>query len=196
IKDAARRNRVTVLEYAQTDAAAGNLAIQGGHLTNGARCSSARPDDLCFIMRSSGTTGQPKVIPISHANMLARVRKTLRLLPLTPDDRCLNLAPLCYAHGLHIGVVMPFAAGGAVICPPAFNRETFLSCLHEPSPTWYTGGFTYHQAILNWFEQQPQALAGHRLRFMRSGAGPLSDRVRAGLEKLFDAPMLEFYNTT
>ena len=65
-----------------------------------------------------------------------------------------------------------------MICPPAFNAETYLACMREFSPTWYTASFTYHQAILEWLEQRPDALAGHRLRFMRAGSGPLPARVR------------------
>ena len=92
--------------------------------------------------------------------------------------------------------MLPLVAGSAVICPPAFDVETFLACMRDFSPTWFTASFTYHQAILEWLQQRPNALAGHRLRFMRAGSGPLPAHVREGIEKIVGAPLLEVYGTT
>ena len=64
-------------------------------------------------------------------------------------------------------------------------------------PTFYTASFTYHQAILSALEQRPEAAAGHRLRFARSGSGPLAASVRIGrIERTLGMPLLEVYGAT
>jgi oxalate---CoA ligase len=195
VKDLAHRLGIRLLEYSVEEGApAGKFCIHGGSATDVSVPVASR--DFAFILRTSGTTGRAKIVPISHGNVVARADAPGRALGLSPADRCLNLMPLCYQHGLHSGLILPLAAGCSVICPPAFDLETFLACAHEFSPTWYTASFTYHQAILEWLEQQPSALDGHRLRFARTGSGPLPDVVRVSLEKILGVPVLEAYSTT
>jgi oxalate---CoA ligase len=196
LRGLARRLGIVLLDGTlETSAAAGRFQIEGEGRTGTARHEPAMPDDLALLMRTSGTTARPKLVPISHRNILARTSKIERLFELTPADRCLNLMPLCYTHGLNSGLIGPLAAGGSSIFPPAVSADTFLACLRDLQPTWYTAGFTYHQAILEWLEQR-EAVPTHRLRFARVGSGPLPARVRLGLERILGIPVLERYSTT
>jgi len=197
VKDLAPQVGILLLEYSVEESEpAGRFRIHGSRSPAVARDDCPTTGDIAFILRTSGTTARAKIVPVSHGNVFARADKSRRMFGLSPADRCLNLMPLCYHHGLNSGLMSPLAAGCAVICPPAFDVETFLACMSEFSPTWYTASFTYHQAILEWLEQRPNALAGHRLRFARAGSGPLPARVRVGLEKILSAPVLEVYGTT
>src|SRR5207245_272921 len=103
-----------------------------------AQGSPPTASDLAFILRTSGTTARAKVLPISHGNIVARSDKSRRMLGLSTADRCLNLMPLCYNHGLYSGLISPLAIGCTVICLPAFDAESFLACMRDFSPTWYT----------------------------------------------------------
>ena len=197
MKNLARRLGILLLEYSvEENAPAGRFHISGGRAAVVAQGGPAAAGDIAFVLRTSGTTARAKIVPISHHNIVARTAKSRRLFELGPGDRCLNLMPLCYHHGLNSGLMLPLAAGATVICPSDFDTETFLTCMVDFSPTWYTASFTYHQTILEWLEQRPNALAGHRLRFLRSGAGPLPARVRMGLEAILGVPMLEYYGMT
>ena len=64
--------------------------------------------DTALVLHTSGTTSRPKIVPLTHANLLqlrpAQLATTLRL---AEEDRCLNVMPLFHIHGL-IG-------GGAVL---------------------------------------------------------------------------------
>jgi acyl-CoA synthetase (AMP-forming)/AMP-acid ligase II/pimeloyl-ACP methyl ester carboxylesterase/acyl carrier protein len=196
-RDLARRLGVLLLEYAVEEGAqAGKFHISGGHAAAVTQSGPAAAGDVAFVLRTSGTTSRAKIVPISHRNIVARTAKSRRLFNLSAGDRCLNLMPLCYHHGLNSGLMLPLTAGSAVICPPAFDVETFLACMHDFSPTWYTASFSYHQAILGWLEQRPNVLVGHQLRFSRAGSGPLPARVRVGVEAILGAPLLEVYGTT
>ena len=197
LKDQACRAGLLLLEYSVgKDAAIGKLNIVGNRAAAEVRGGFADADDLAFILRTSGTTGRRKILPLQHATVVARAGKQRRLYNLGPVDRCLNLMPLGYNHAINAGLICPLAAGGAVILAPDFDAENFFLCMREFLPTWYTAGFTHQQLILDWLQQRPDRLADHRLRFLRSGAGPLPVAVGTALEKLLGAPMLESYSTT
>lgn len=197
MKSLARQLGIVLLEYSAEDGApAGRLNIDGRRAAAVTHGGPAAAGDLAYVLRTSGTTSRSKIVPISHRNVVARTAKSRRIFDLRPGDRCLNLMPLCYHHGLNSGLMLPLVAGSAVICPQAFNVDTFFACMREFSPTWYTASFTYHQTILEWLQQRPNALDGHRIRFMRAGSGPLAAHIRTGVEEMVGAPLLEVYGTT
>jgi len=150
---------------------------------------------VALVERTSGTGARPKLVLVSHRNLLARIARFQLLYDVTSADRCLNVMPLCYGHGLEAGLIAPLATGGSSILPSTVNKDVFLNCLRDLTPTWYTAGFTYHQAVLDWIQQQRKP-PFHCLRFARSGSGPLVARVRAELERLLRIPVLDGYSTS
>jgi acyl-CoA synthetase (AMP-forming)/AMP-acid ligase II/thioesterase domain-containing protein/acyl carrier protein len=154
------------------------------------------PDDPALLMVTSGTTDTPKVVPITHRQLLARVRKTARLLGLTAADRCLNLMPLYYMHGLNSGLLGPILAGGSSICPSGFDKQSFSAGLRALRATWYTAGATHQQAIQGWLTQAPEMIGGHSLRFARSGSASLPARIQQELERQLGVPVVESYSST
>lgn len=169
------------------------------------RCGGKRPNigfnlppwaGEAIVLHTSGTTAHPKVIPCDHRHLSARAGKLKRLLDLRHTDRCLNLMPLCYAHGLFTGLIGPLAAGGSVVLPKRFDQSTFMMCLLDLSPTWYTAGATHHQAIANWLKHSPEAARGHVLRFIRSSSASLPRTVQQQLERELGVPVVEGYGTS
>ncbi len=197
VKELARRLGILLLEPCPNQSVpAADAFLQGGRRSVARGDGRVSADDIAFILRTSGTTGRAKIVPTTHRNVVARIGKSRGMLDLNPSDRCLNLMPLCYNHGLNSALISALGAGCAVICPPAFDEETFFTCMRDFLPTWYTGSFTFHQFILEWLERQPHALTGHRLRFVRSASGPLPERVRTRTEAILGVPMLQAYGAT
>ena len=196
-RDTARRAGAILLTYLiDHGAPIGKFRIEDGHGAGTARCGPATSDEYAVIMSTSGTTERAKIVPLSHETIMAQAAKLRRLFDLSPADICLNAMPLCYAHGLVTGSIMPIVEGGAVIEPATFNAEMFFACMREFSATWYTATPPVHQAILDWLEQSPNALTGHRLRFARSGSGALPMRVAQRVENILGMPLLESYAST
>ena len=50
----------------------------------------AGADEVALLLHTSGTTSRPKIVPLTHANLLDNARKIAGSLLLTSDDRCLN----------------------------------------------------------------------------------------------------------
>lgn len=196
-REVALKRNVPVIELIPTpddphllfkvSALSGSPAAAGGYALSG---------DTALVLHTSGTTSRPKMVPLSHANLLASARNILQTLELSPSDRCLNVMPLFHIHGL-VGVVLSsIIAGASVVCTPGFAADRFFSWLQETQASWYSAVPTMHQAIL---AQAAKSATGHPakpLRFVRSSSAALPVKVMAELESLFMAPVIEAYGMT
>ncbi len=80
---------------------------------------AAQPDDLATIVYTSGTTGKPKGVMLSHANMLLNAHAGLKGVPVFPDDKFLSFLPLSHMFERTVGYYLPMMAGASV----AYNRS-------------------------------------------------------------------------
>ncbi|ESY80323.1 AMP-dependent synthetase [Mesorhizobium sp. LNHC221B00] len=176
--------------------AAGSFTIEGAAIGPQATPDMAGDGDIALLLHTSGTTSRPKLVPLSHANIAASAAHIGATLGLTADDRCLNIMPLFHIHGLIAAVLSSLASGGSIYCTPGFNALRFFQWLGEARPSWYTAVPTMHQAILARAARNAEALAGARLRFIRSSSASLPAQVMAELEATFGCPVIESYGMT
>jgi acyl-CoA synthetase (AMP-forming)/AMP-acid ligase II len=160
------------------------------------RAGFAEPEDVALVLHTSGTTSRPKLVPLSHSNLMASAGHIGRTLQLERGDVCLNIMPLFHIHGLVAAVLSSVVVGGSVVCTPGFNALKFFSWLEEVRPTWYTAVPTMHQAILGRASRNTGALQGGRLRFIRSSSASLPPQVMEALEQAFGVPVIESYGMT
>lgn len=156
----------------------------------------AGPDDVALVLHTSGTTSQPKIVPLTHRNVLASASNIRNTLQLTPNDRCLNVMPLFHIHGLMTAVVSTLSAGASVFCTPGFDALRFFPWLKAAQPTWYSAVPTMHQAILSRTGSNQAIIDAANLRFIRSASASLPPQVMGQLEDTFDAPVVEAYAMT
>jgi oxalate---CoA ligase len=151
-------------------------------------------EDVALYLHTSGTEGRPKVIPLTHTNVLRAALHIATHYALTPADRSLVVMPLFHGHGL-IGAALPMlASGGAIIVPPRFSASGFWGSFRRHRATWYTAVPTIHQILLERADADGALHAGPR--FIRSCSAALAPAVLAALERRFGAPVLEAYGIT
>lgn len=155
-----------------------------------------RATDTALLLRTSGTTGEPKLVAISQARLCLSARNIASGLELTEGDRCLNVMPLSHAHGLLTPLLATLTAGGQVECLPGFDADEFFGALSRCDPTWYSAVPTIHQEILTEADRHREVIAAVSLRFVRSASAPLPEQVRSRLENTFRAPVIESYGMT
>jgi acyl-CoA synthetase (AMP-forming)/AMP-acid ligase II len=161
-----------------------------------AALAAAAPAAPALVLHTSGTTSRPKIVPLSHRNLVASAANVRASLDLGDTDRGLGIMPLFHIHGLVAGLLAPLSAGGEVCCSRGFNALKFFSWLAAVRPTWYTGVPTMHQAILARAPRNADAIAASRLRFIRSSSASLPATVLTELERVFGVPVIEAYGMT
>jgi acyl-CoA synthetase (AMP-forming)/AMP-acid ligase II/acyl carrier protein len=154
------------------------------------------PGEIALVLHTSGTTSKPKLVPLTHANIVSSVFNIARTLRLNTSDKCLNLMPLFHIHGLVGGLLSSLVAGGSVVCPPRFYSTRVFEWIDEFSPTWYTAVPTMHQSILARASANTEIINRRPLRFIRSSSSALPPQVKAQLEEVFAAPVIEAYGMT
>nr|ASV46844.1 O-succinylbenzoic acid--CoA ligase [uncultured bacterium] len=150
--------------------------------------------DVALLLMTSGTTSRPKLVPLSHGNLVTSAQSIAQGLGLTRADCCLNVMPLFHIHGLVAGVFASLTVGASVSCAAPFDPHAVLSWLEDEEPTWYTAVPTMHHAVV--------ACAGgtsvrpRRLRLVRSASASLPPALAAELEATLGVPVLEAYGMT
>ena len=160
------------------------------------RRPAARANDLALVLQTSGTTSQPKIVPLTQANVCASARNVRTALGLTEHDRCLGVMPLFHVHGLVGALLASLATGASIVCTPGFYATEFFEWLDEFHPTWYTAVPSMHQVIVSRAPFHREVIARAPLRFVRSCSSSLPPAVGSALERTFGVPVVDAYGMT
>jgi len=175
---------------------AGELHIRSSRPAGTATQRRIEADDVALVLHTSGTTGQPKIVPLTHRNLLASARAIAEHLALTPADRCLNVMPLFHIHGLVGALLASIEAGASIVCTPGFDERMFFQWIAAFDPTWYSAVPTIHQSVVANGAAYRATASGHRFRFVRSCSSALPAKTLHALEALTCAPVVEAYGMT
>jgi oxalate---CoA ligase len=152
------------------------------------------PDDPALLLYTSGTTGLPKGVPLSHANVLRSALGIAAHYGLTAADRSLVVVPMYHGHGLIGATLSTLVSGGAVVAPPRFSASQFWTQFRKHEVTWYTAVPTVHQVLL--LRADGDGAPDHGARFIRSCSAELATTVRQKVEQRFGAPVIVAYGMT
>jgi long-chain acyl-CoA synthetase len=86
-----------------------------GHLPERGVDFEVTADTLASILYTSGTTGDPKGVMLTHGNFCAMMASIAKLFPLEPSDRLLSVLPLHHAFEFTCGMLMPLSQGARII---------------------------------------------------------------------------------
>jgi acyl-CoA synthetase (AMP-forming)/AMP-acid ligase II len=154
--------------------------------------------DDAMIMFTGGTTGVPKMVPWTHANMANSVRTIVAGYGLGPDDATVAVMPLYHGHGLLAALLATLASGGAVLLPARgrFSAHTFWDDIGAVRATWYTAVPTIHQILLERAATDRLENGRAALRFIRSCSAPLTPETAQALNDTFSAPVVCAFGMT
>ncbi|KAL9473774.1 hypothetical protein ACSS6W_008154 [Trichoderma asperelloides] len=149
------------------------------------------PDDLVLLHYTSGTTGLPKAVGLTHATILASVRILIKAHDLSPTDRTVIVAPFFHVGGTCSSLLCTLASGGCIILPRSLSGK-FWHHFSEFGATWYHAVPTMHRLLLSF----PRPDKPVPIRFVRSGGSGISGSLIAQLERDLCCPVLEGYGMT
>ena len=148
-----------------------------------------RDDDALLIM-TSGSTGAPKAVLLTHKNLLSNAYGVAERTGITLEDRVLHLLPFYHTNGVNNLLIVPLCRGASVIILERFHAETFFREVAIHRPTYMTAVATHYSRLL---AQTPPRGALASLRFLRSGAAPLGAQLHRDIERHFGLPLIHSY---
>jgi len=154
-----------------------------------------RPPDsaqIAHVAFTAGTTGRPKPLPLSHANVLASVRAVLRAWRWREDDSLVHALPLQHGHGIS-GLHTALLTGSRLVLVPEFTPEALCRAVSGQAATVLFAVPTIYERLLAW------GGAGQRLRGLRlatTGSAAMSPRTSDALIDVLGQRPLERYGLT
>jgi malonyl-CoA/methylmalonyl-CoA synthetase len=160
------------------------------------------PGRRALILYTSGTTGKPKGVVITHGQLAAQVAALLEAWAWTPDDRALLVLPLHHVHGLVNVLCSALAVGASCEVLHPFDVQATWNRLASGEVTVFTAVPTiYYRLIQAWDAAPREARAawseGARgLRLMMSGSAALPFGTLARWREITGHTLLERYGMT
>ncbi|GFO49197.1 4-coumarate--coa ligase 1-like [Plakobranchus ocellatus] len=87
--------------------------------------------DVLFLPYSSGTTGFPKGVMLSHHNCVANMFQVSKVFSPDESDRCLGLLPMYHTFGMIVILSLSLYGGASIVYLPRFDPKLLLRCLQE-----------------------------------------------------------------
>jgi malonyl-CoA/methylmalonyl-CoA synthetase len=149
-------------------------------------------DDLAALLYSSGTTGKPKGIMLTHANLAANAAALTEAWGFSRNDVLLHLLPLFHVHGLFIALGCTLMSGSRLLFGSRFDLDLALRWL--PECTVMMGVPTHYTRLL----AHPGFDAGstRKVRLFTSGSAPLLADTWQDFKARTGHPVLERYGMT
>ena len=151
-------------------------------------------EDVVALPYSSGTTGTPKGVMLTHRNLVANLAQTRAVEQLTPDDTLIGILPFYHIYGMTVIMSAALRAGATIVTMPRFDLEQFLTLLQQHA---VTVAYLVPPIVL--------ALAKHplvdqfdisKLQNVMSGAAPLPEPVARGAATRNDMVVRQGYGLT
>ena len=152
------------------------------------------PDDTAALLYSSGTTGVPKGVELSHGAIIANVVQTQIALDLTERDTVVAVAPFFHALGFTSLMNTSLAAGATIASLPRFELETFLQALQDRRATATVIVPPIALALARHPVVDRYDLSS--LRFVGCGAAPLGKDLEEECEKRLGCSFFQGYGMT
>lgn len=130
-----------------------------------------RGDDLAALLYSSGTTGQPKGIPLTHANIGINAAELSAAWGFRREDVLLHALPMFHTHGLFIALTCTLMSGSRVRYLARFDADQLIDEL--PGASVMMGVPTYYTRLLA--NPRFDATACSGIRLFTSGSAPLRE---------------------
>jgi 1-acyl-sn-glycerol-3-phosphate acyltransferase len=138
----------------------------------------ARGEDIAFLQYTSGSTGDPKGVVLTHANLLANIHSIVSGLDIRPDDACVSWLPLYHDMGLIGAWFVPLFIGIPLIVmsPLAFlsRPERWLRAIQKHRATIAPApNFAYELCVRKIADQDLEGLDLSSWRAATNGAEPV-----------------------
>jgi len=150
-------------------------------------------DDLATVIFSSGSTGEPKGIMLTHANIAANAEAMVQVVDLRPKDRALGVLPFFHSFGYTVTLWVPLQTGASIVYHPDPRQAKKIG---ELCRTHRCTIFLTTPTFLRFCERQCDPGDFTTIRHLASGAEKLPQALAQEFHKKFGVLPLEAYGCT
>ena len=148
----------------------------------------ADPSVPALILYTSGTTGAPKGVALSHANLLANAEAVVAYLELGADDRVLSVLPFYYAYGASVLHTHLMRGACVVLAPNLLFPHQLLEALVRERATGFSGVPSTYALLLEHVELGDYDFSS--LRYLTQAGGAMSPALTRKLRAALPQPRL------
>ena len=113
------------------------------------RASLVKPDDVCNMQYTSGTTGFPKGVMLTHRNIVNNGKTIGDRMDLSTADRMMIQVPMFHCFGMVLSMTSMMTHGGTLCPMPYFSPKSSLACVNDEHITCFNGVPTMFIAMFN-----------------------------------------------
>ncbi|WP_435194441.1 class I adenylate-forming enzyme family protein [Natronomonas sp. EA1] len=154
-------------------------------------------DDVACQPYTSGTTGNPKGVLLTHENLLSTIEAYSKgASTVDADDATVLVLPLFHIYGLNAILTTYLAQGATVHLQPQPDAEAILSAMDRYNATTFAGVPALFTMLWREYRDNEDAYDLSTLRYVNCGAAPLADETRRTIEQAWNVPILEGWGMT
>jgi long-chain acyl-CoA synthetase len=152
--------------------------------------------DVALLLYTSGTTGVPKGVPLTHRNLVANTLQGRAWVPglVAGEETFLLALPLFHAYGATIGVLFGLSLGAKLVLLPKPDTDLIMAALRREVPGFIPAVPPLYERIVTESEQRGISIRG--VRYSLSGAMPLPAELVARWEAATGGLLVEGYGLT
>ncbi len=159
------------------------------------RASLVRPDDVCNMQYTSGTTGFPKGVMLTHRNIVNNGKTIGDRMDLSTADRMMIQVPMFHCFGMVLSMTSTMTHGGTLYPMPYFSPKSSLACVNEEHITCFNGVPTMFIAMFNHPDFAKTDFSYIRTGIM-AGANCPADLMRRAADEMNMKEIISVYGQT
>jgi long-chain acyl-CoA synthetase len=152
--------------------------------------------DVAALLYTTGTTGDPKGVMLTHANLLFIAAAARELRHLSPVDRVYGLLPISHVYGLASVCLGTLFAGASLHLQPRFVPESMARFVVARGLTVCQGVPAMYAKLLEHLRGTGTAFHAPGLRFLYAGGSPLAPALKREVEAYFGLVLHNGYGLT
>jgi long-chain acyl-CoA synthetase len=151
---------------------------------------------VAALVYTSGTTGAPKAVMLTHANLLFVGANSCRMREIVPEDIIYGVLPLSHVYGLSSLLVAALLGGATLHLVARYSPEHLARALAEQGITVMHGAPAMYAKLIEWGVANGTPLSAPTLRVAQSGGAPLTLPLKQAFESRFGLTLQNGYGMT
>ena len=153
-------------------------------------------EQVAAMIYTSGTSGKPKAVMLTHANLLFAAEGVRDIRKVGPGDRLYGVMPMAHVVGLSSQLLGSLLSGATLVLRPQFKPEEVAKALAGAGITVFTGVPSMFARLLEWSRSEGVPIVSPTLRVITVAGSPFSPSLKETVEKTFALPLHNGYGLT